>query len=172
MGKVCEGSESIAPPRQSNPCNKIVDGNISRSLTRPSYNISKMKCVTQLPLSNGTKAIWRCPEHRIAWPLTPRCLHTSTPHPATVAPITAPGPPPTAPLPSAEHVDSRVARRRKQAELLKRGQDLRSVAGGTGGGSAKTKRFWKDVHVQHADGMGPAIPTHLSILEHLGNDNA
>jgi ATP synthase F1 complex assembly factor 2 len=36
---------------------------------------------------------------------------------------------------------------------LKRGQDLRAVAAGTGGGSAKTKRFWRDVHVKHADGM-------------------
>ncbi|KAH8684613.1 hypothetical protein BGZ60DRAFT_426980 [Tricladium varicosporioides] len=80
-----------------------------------------------------------------------RALHTSAPNPATVAPITASGPPPTAPIPSADHVDSRVARRRKQAELLKRGQDLRNVASGKGNGSAKTKRFWKDVHVRHLD---------------------
>jgi hypothetical protein len=30
---------------------------------------------------------------------------------------------------------------------------LRAVAAGTGGGSAKTKRFWRDVHVRHADGI-------------------
>src|ERR1700685_181146 len=86
-------------------------------------------------------------------PSSTRLLHTSSPKPATVQPITASGPPPKVPVPSAEHVDSRVARRRKQAELLKRGQDLRAVAAGTGGGSAKTKRFWRDVHVRHADGI-------------------
>ncbi|KAH6710685.1 hypothetical protein DL95DRAFT_351021 [Leptodontidium sp. 2 PMI_412] len=84
-------------------------------------------------------------------PLLQRCLHSSPPTPATVQPITASGPPPKVPVPSAEHVDSRVARRRKQAELLKRGLDLRAIAGGSGGGSAKTKRFWKEVHVKHAD---------------------
>ncbi len=82
-----------------------------------------------------------------------RSLHTLPPNPAAVSPITASGPPPTAPIPSAEHVDSRVARRRKQAELLKRGQDLRAVAAGTGGGTAKTKRFWQNVHVKSAHGM-------------------
>lgn len=81
-----------------------------------------------------------------------RCLHTTPSIPASVAPITAAGPPPNAPVPSAEHVDSRVARRRKQAELLKRGQDMRAVAAGTGGGTAKSKRFWKDVHVKKVDG--------------------
>jgi ATP synthase F1 complex assembly factor 2 len=30
---------------------------------------------------------------------------------------------------------------------------MRAIAGGTGGGSAKHKRFWKDVHVKHTDGM-------------------
>lgn len=29
---------------------------------------------------------------------------------------------------------------------------MRAVAGGKGGGTAKTKRFWKHVHVKHADG--------------------
>jgi ATP synthase F1 complex assembly factor 2 len=72
--------------------------------------------------------------------------------PATVASITASGPPPEAPVASAEHYHSRVARRRKQAELLKRGQDLRSIAAGSGGGTAKQKRFWNDVHVKHVDG--------------------
>jgi len=30
---------------------------------------------------------------------------------------------------------------------------MRSIAEGTSGGSAKHKRFWKDVHVKHTDGM-------------------
>ena len=85
-------------------------------------------------------------------PFSERCLHTTPVKPAIVNPITASGPPPKAPIASADHVDSRVARRRKQAELLKRGQDLRSIAAGSGGGTAKLKRFWNDVYVKHADG--------------------
>ncbi|EHK96456.1 putative protein atp12, mitochondrial [Glarea lozoyensis 74030] len=81
-----------------------------------------------------------------------RTLHTSPPNPATIASITASGPPPKPPAPSADHVDARVARRRKQAELLKRGRDMRAVEGGKGGGTAKTKRFWKDVHVKEVEG--------------------
>jgi ATP synthase F1 complex assembly factor 2 len=52
-----------------------------------------------------------------------------------------------------EHTDIRTARKKKQAELLKRGQDMRAIGNGTGGGSAKTKRFWKDVNVKKTDGM-------------------
>lgn len=139
----------------NNPGNKMSSRVIRRQLTI--FTITTMKRITQLPFADGTKAIRSCSGYRILLPFTQRSLHSSPPKPATVGPITASGPPPTAPVPSAEHVDSRVARRRKQAELLKRGQDLRSVAGGTGGGTAKTKRFWKDVHVKHADGMGPNI---------------
>jgi hypothetical protein len=121
-----------------------------------------MKRIAQLPLAEGTNAFRNCSRARISSPFTQRCLHNSPPNPATVAPITASGPPPTAPVPSAEHVDSRVARRRKQADLLKRGQDMRAIAGGAGGGSAKHKRFWKDVHVKHTDGMDS-----IQVLNHF-----
>ena len=84
---------------------------------------------------------------------TQRCFGTTSRLPADVAPVTAAGPPPDAPVASVEHTDIRVARKKKQAELLKRGQDMRAIGNGTGGGSAKTKRFWKDVHVKKADGM-------------------
>jgi hypothetical protein len=112
--------------------------------------ITKMKRIIQFSILDSSKAIRSC---QTSAQLAQRCLHTSTPNPATVAPITASGPPPTAPIPSAEHVDSRVARRRKQADLLKKGQDLRTVASGKGGGTAKMKRFWMDVHVKEVDGM-------------------
>ncbi|KUJ23402.1 ATP12-domain-containing protein [Mollisia scopiformis] len=111
-----------------------------------------MKRVSQLPFSEGSKALRNYPYLRRPSAFSQRCLHSSPPNPATVAPITASGPVPAAPVPSAEHVDSRVARRRKQAELLKKGQDLRAVAAGTGGGTAKQKRFWKHVHVKPVDG--------------------
>jgi len=113
-----------------------------------------MKRISQLPLQAGRNAIRSSPRIYTPSLFAQRCIHTTPPTPATVSPhIPLSGPPPPPPAPSAEHVDSRVARRRKQAELLKRGQDLRAVASGSGGGTAKQKRFWKDVHVKHADGM-------------------
>lgn len=118
-----------------------------------------MKRVIQLPFSNGPRAIQSCSSLRRSAALSQRCLHSSPSSLATVAPITAAGPVPAAPVPSAEHVDSRVARRRKQAELLKRGQDLKSVAAGTGGGTARTKRFWKHVHVKTVNGISPHPPS-------------
>ncbi|RDW92567.1 hypothetical protein BP5796_01961 [Coleophoma crateriformis] len=100
----------------------------------------------------STRAALQRPSQFLQAPnLAQRCLHNTSSSPASVQPITAPGPPPTPPSPSAEHVDARVARRRKQAELLKRGQDLRAVSAGTGGGTAKLKRFWKDVHVKEGE---------------------
>jgi hypothetical protein len=139
--------------RSPTPCRKVGPGSIWSTIIKPNTIFSKMKRIAQLPLAEGTNLLRSCSRTRISSPFAQRCLHTSPPNSATVAPITASGPPPTAPVPSAEHVDSRVARRRKQAELLKKGQDLRAVAAGTGGGSAKHKRFWKDVHVRHTDGM-------------------
>ena len=84
-------------------------------------------------------------------PPHPRCLHTTVPRLATPLPITATGPPPAAPQPAASHYGERVDRRRRQAELLKRGQDMR--ASQTKPGTAIKKRFWKDVSVQTDEGM-------------------
>lgn len=80
-----------------------------------------------------------------------QCLHTSIPRLATPLPITATGPPPAAPQPAASQYGERVDRRRRQAELLKRGHDMR--ASQTKPGTAIKKRFWKDVSVQTDDGM-------------------
>jgi ATP synthase F1 complex assembly factor 2 len=110
-----------------------------------------MKPILQLHALDTSLAV-RTRPYKFISPFCSRCLHTTEVKSATVVPITASGPPPDAPIASAQHVDSRVARRQKQAELLKRGQDLRSIAAGSGGGTAKLKRFWRDVHVQHADG--------------------
>ena len=79
-----------------------------------------------------------------------QCLHTTSPRVATPLPITATGPPPAAPQPAASHYGERVDRRRRQAELLKRGQDMR--ASHMKPGTAIKKRFWKDVSVQTNDG--------------------
>jgi hypothetical protein len=137
---------------EQTPLQKCVLQAHPSTFTKLITTLFKMKRIAQLPFAEGTNALHNSLRTRRPSLFTQRCLHTSPPKPATVAPIIASGPPPTAPIPSAEHVDSRVARRRKQAELLKKGQDLRAVSAGTGGGSAKTKRFWKDVHVKHTDG--------------------
>ncbi len=128
---------------------KDLQSTSSPSSTTTSF--STMKCLRQFLLTHRAPSS----SSSFSFSLTSqrqRHLSTSAPHPATVQPITASGPPPKVPVPSAEHVDSRVARRRKQAELLKRGQDLRDIAGGKGGGTAKSKRFWKHVHVREVYG--------------------
>lgn len=85
--------------------------------------------------------------------ITQRSIQVSTSQAASVAPITAAGPPPGPPIPepAAINKEDRIARKKKQAELLRRGQDLKGL--GTGkGGSAATKRFWKDVNIKNVDG--------------------
>lgn len=158
-----------ASKRNKQPRQNLVFADFQHNLQR-FITICKMKRISQSPLADGVsylrswsrgRASLLAPQRSLnsgsdgtspRSPVSQRCLHTTALKSATVAPLVASGPPPKAPIPSAEHVDSRVARRRKQAELLKRGQDLRAVAGGQGGGTAKQKRFWKDVHVKHENG--------------------
>ena len=161
--------EEEAKPIGHHPCKNVVLEAFLSSFTTTSTNCSKMKRISQLSLIEGTNAFRSCTRTRVCSPFAQRCLHTSPPNPATVAPITASGPPPTAPVPSAEHVDSRVARRRKQSELLQKGQDLRAVAAGTGGGSAKHKRFWNHVHVKHTDGKDFAPEPNSLSMSSLGS---
>lgn len=96
-----------------------------------------------------------------------RCLHTTSPRIATPLPITATGPPPAAPQPAASQYGERVDRRRRQAELLKRGQDMR--ASNMKPGTAIKKRFWKDVSVQTDDGMthSQRAQLHLCVPYHV-----
>lgn len=141
---------------------------ICRTATSPNHQtISKMKRISQLPVSLRSTQLY---SSRTCSIFAQRCLHTSTPLPATVGGMTASGPPPPPPSASAEHIESRVARRRKQAELLKRGQDIRAIQAGTGSGSAKTKRFWKHVHVKHAPGTYSHFPSLRSELRIYANE--
>ena len=80
-----------------------------------------------------------------------RCLHRSSPYAAIPLPSTAAGPPPSAPIPAASQYGERVDRRRRQAEMLKKGQELRSNQEKPG--NAMKKRFWKDVFVKTDLGM-------------------
>lgn len=103
-------------------------------------------------------------------------IHTTPSHPATVIPsASAAGPPPKAPEPTGdvngdESVQARIARRRKQAEILRgglRGGNSMSGAGmggvgGSKGGVGRMKRFWKDVNLKSTPGSfaHPHLPTH------------
>ncbi|KAI0149541.1 hypothetical protein GGR57DRAFT_473711 [Xylariaceae sp. FL1272] len=92
--------------------------------------------------------------------LTARHISTTPATPATVSPIHGTGPPPSAPQPAADSTDARLSRRRKQAELLSKAQEIRSSTKPTN--PQKTplsrRRFWKDVHVKETDG---ALEVHL-----------
>src|SRR5579859_7341319 len=69
-----------------------------------------------------------------------RQLSSTTSLRATALPITATGPPPSAPVPSrSQHVD-RIERRQRQAEKQKLGKEIR--AGKQGKQSHLRKRFW------------------------------
>ncbi|KAF2120412.1 F1-ATP synthase assembly protein [Lophiotrema nucula] len=91
---------------------------------------------------------WSAPR-RTARPLY-RCLHHSSPRYAQPLPNpSVPGPPPEAPTPAPSDPLERVARKRKQAELLKQAQEVRTTAS-----YPKTllkKRFWKDVTVKESE---------------------
>ena len=108
-----------------------------------------MKPTLSLLASSTAKSL------KLSLPLTASplysCLHTSSRCAANPLPDTAAGPPPSAPIPAASQYGERVDRRRRQAELLKRGQDLR--ASHMKPGSAMKKRFWKDVTVMPDTGM-------------------
>ncbi|EME85566.1 uncharacterized protein MYCFIDRAFT_40663 [Pseudocercospora fijiensis CIRAD86] len=76
----------------------------------------------------------------------PCLLHTSTAQKATpVAHPTIPGPPPSAPQADVSFPETRVARKRQQAEVLKRAQN--TSIDPSKPGSALQKRFWKNVSV-------------------------
>jgi hypothetical protein len=76
-----------------------------------------------------------------------KCLHTSSSRSATPLPHpTTPGPPPEPPTPAPSEAEDRVVRKRKQAELFRKAQEVR-----TNPAKPKTvlqKRFWKNVTVK------------------------
>ncbi|KAI0595262.1 NONE-like protein [Biscogniauxia sp. FL1348] len=105
-----------------------------------------------------------------------RHIHTTPAAPATVTSLHGTGPPPDPPRPAADSPAERLGRRRKQAELLAKAQEIRasqtkstsssssssSLSSSSSSSSAKNKatvgnplarkRFWKDVHVREVDG--------------------
>ncbi|KAI0886176.1 ATP12-domain-containing protein [Annulohypoxylon maeteangense] len=87
-----------------------------------------------------------------------RNIHTTPPTPATVSPIHGTGPPPEPPVPSADSSTARLERRKKQAELLEKAQEIRKSSSKPTDSkkefrdNALRRRFWKDVHVHEVDG--------------------
>jgi hypothetical protein len=81
-----------------------------------------------------------------------QCLHTSAARRATPLPHpSVPGPPPETPTPSASDALDRVARKRRQADMLQQAKEVRTSAAKPT--SVLKKRFWTDVNVQEGDGM-------------------
>ncbi|KAK0633211.1 hypothetical protein B0T14DRAFT_411958, partial [Immersiella caudata] len=103
-----------------------------------------------------------------------RAIHHLPAQPAKVVPVYGTGPPPEPPTPSLEYSDAtaRIARRRRQAELLKQAKEVRAAASarnaaskqGVASSASQSKstglkrRFWKEVSVQEVDG---ALQIHL-----------
>ncbi|KAI5367649.1 putative ATP12, ATP synthase F1-assembly protein [Septoria linicola] len=86
-----------------------------------------------------------------------RCLlHTTSTNSATpVAHPTVPGPPPSAPEVSPTHPESRLARKRQQAALLKQGENIKPNPAKPA--LSLQKRFWKNVSVKEAQDGGLQI---------------
>ncbi|KAK3363436.1 hypothetical protein B0T25DRAFT_492173 [Lasiosphaeria hispida] len=125
-----------------------------------------------LPLRPSTASSWtttaaiRCSLPSYA---ATRSIHRPSAQPAKVVPIYGTGPPPEPPTPSVEFVDaaSRLARRKRQGEMLRQAKDERAAAKqrhSTDGPGAResalagdkkkrlAKRFWKAVHVKEING--------------------
>lgn len=111
----------------------------------------------------------------ITTPYISRSLHrtiaTTTSLFAIPHPLIKPGPPPAPPKPSPHQYGEVIARRRRQAELLERGQDVRAAPTASKPGAALTKRFWKDVHIKQDDGkssiwLGQGYEADINIAGH------
>ncbi|OCT49514.1 Protein atp12, mitochondrial [Cladophialophora carrionii] len=79
-----------------------------------------------------------------------RSISSSTSRCATALPITATGPPPSAPVPTSPQYGDRIEERRRKAELLKQGKELRAASQPGSKLKPLQKRFWKEVHVTEA----------------------
>lgn len=115
----------------------------------------KMKCALVTPIPSLPH-----PFSHLSRPSTRptrRLLHPSPSSAANPLPVTQPGPPPTAPLPAASHYGERVDRHRRQAELIRKGQEIRSNQSKLA--NTLKKRFWKDVSVRTSPGMIPTLQT-------------
>jgi hypothetical protein len=96
----------------------------------------------------------RCSLYQCLYLHTTAAQRLATPLPTP----SVPGPPPDAPTPQSEAHD-RVARKRKQAELLRQAREVRPSPS-TKPNSIFRKRFWKDVTVKESEGACRSKPCH------------
>jgi hypothetical protein len=83
-----------------------------------------------------------------------QCLHTSAIRHATPLPhASVPGPPPATPTPHPSDPLERVARKKRQAAMVKDAREIRETSAPSNKPkSLLKKRFWKDVVVKETDG--------------------
>lgn len=136
----------LLPPRDSTPQHHDDE-------KQPTATMSSLTRLRLLPLRPAAARVCS------------RAIHTSPPHPAKVEPIYGTGPPPDPPVPTEITPASlRLARRKKQAQMLLHAKDIRAAAasaktpGSNTAPSGLRKRFWKNVTVQPVDG---ALEIHL-----------
>lgn len=124
---------------------KLGDSFSSSLPRKPPSPASIMKAATRFPVRLAPRLIHP--------PVFVRSIHSTVPKPANVAPIVGTGPPPEPPAPASTsaNLHERLARRRRQAELLKNAKDLRNAKSGKTSGGMR-QRFWKEVTVQEVNG--------------------
>ncbi|KAK4176869.1 putative mitochondrial protein atp12 precursor [Triangularia setosa] len=119
---------------------------------------------SSLPLRAGRTALTSTTIPRTVV-VASRRIHNNPVQSAKVVPVYGTGPPPEPPTPAAEYavMEERLARRRRQAEMLRQARDIRK----SGGSKTTTtdpnapvlkRRFWKDVAIKEVDG---ALQIHL-----------
>lgn len=92
-----------------------------------------------------------------------RAIHSSPSITANVASISQAGPPPDPPQPAVEHYTSKIARRRRQAEMLKNAKEIRTIGAMKSAAKSPLKRrFWQDVHIKEVDGEFTYAPASVS----------
>lgn len=79
-------------------------------------------------------------------------LHPRSATPLSIGVVGPPPSPPSPPLPAASQYGGRIERRRKQAEMLQKGKELRASQSQQGRQSPLKKRFWQDVDVRETPG--------------------
>ena len=98
-----------------------------------------------------------------------RCLRTTAVQPATaVTKVVGIGPSPAPPAPASSQYDDRFSRKRKQLELLQRGQSLKPNPARPA--SALQKRFWNAVSVKETEGTLCSAASAVRVLSHVQRD--
>ena len=132
---------------------------LSSDPSHPAHNHTKMKPPARIPFRLLPRAAGGG-SGSICGRVYLRPLHHSTAKPADVAPILGTGPPPDPPVPSGEYPQERLARRKRQAEMLKQAREFRGGRGPKGAEGGMKRRFWEHVTVEEVDGefSSPGLP--------------